>query len=113
VAKKGQTFQHYTPEFKAEAVRLYENEVMSYQRIADYLGIRSSTQVKEWVKKYRKGETFENVKKQTTAWRKGRPKTKFASIEEELAYVKAERDYLKKRYPNLHGEECPRKNASK
>lgn len=38
------------------------------------------------------------------AFRKGRPKTKFASVGEEMAYLKAEIEYLKKRYPNLHGE---------
>jgi transposase len=113
VAKKGQKFQHYTPEFKTEAVRLYEEGGMSYQSVAQHFGIRNNTQVKQWVKKHRKGESFETVRKQTTAWRKGRPKTKFASVEEELAYVKAERDYLKKRYPNLHGEVCLKKNDSK
>jgi hypothetical protein len=41
------------------------------------------------------------------------PKTKFASVEEELAYVKAERDYLKKRYPYLHEECCEKKNGLK
>ncbi|MED0738440.1 transposase, partial [Aneurinibacillus thermoaerophilus] len=34
MAKKGQKFQHYTPELKAEAVRLYEEEGMSYQAVA-------------------------------------------------------------------------------
>jgi hypothetical protein len=35
----------------------------------------------------------------------GRPKTNFASIEEELAYLKAEVEYLKNQYPNLYGKE--------
>ncbi|AMA72792.1 Transposase and inactivated derivatives [Aneurinibacillus thermoaerophilus] len=104
MAKKGQKFQHYTPELKAEAVRLYEEEGMSYQAVAERLEIRSNTQVKRWVKKYRNGEDFKDKRGESTAWRKGRPKTKFKSVEEELAYVKAERDYLKKRYPNLHKE---------
>lgn len=39
--------------------------------------------------------------------RRGRPQTKFSSIEEELAYVRAERDYLKK----LYRSESP-KNAA-
>ncbi|MED0737019.1 transposase, partial [Aneurinibacillus thermoaerophilus] len=34
MAKKGQKFQHYTPELKVEAVRLYEEEGMSYQAVA-------------------------------------------------------------------------------
>jgi hypothetical protein len=40
-----------------------------------------------------------------TGGRKGRPRTKFASVEEELAYVKAERDYLKKLYRSQFGKE--------
>ncbi|MBE7124119.1 transposase, partial [Bacillus cereus] len=32
---------------------------------------------------------------------KGRPRTKFDSMEEELEYYKAQVAYLKKQYPNL------------
>jgi hypothetical protein len=39
----------------------------------------------QWVKEQ---EGFEDQRGQS-AWRKGRPKTKFTSIEEELAYIKA------------------------
>jgi hypothetical protein len=35
----------------------------------------------------------------------GDQKTKFTSVEEELAYVKAERDYLKKLYRSRFGHE--------
>ncbi|MED0677347.1 transposase [Aneurinibacillus thermoaerophilus] len=58
MAKKGQKFQHYTPELKTEAVRLYEEEGMSYQAVAERLEIRSNTQVKRWVKKYRNDRCF-------------------------------------------------------
>ena len=34
----------------------------------------------------------------------GSSKTNFKSIEEERDYYKAQVEYLKKRYPNLHGE---------
>jgi transposase len=114
MAKKGQVFQQYNLEIKQEAVRLYESEGMSYQSVAEKLGVKNNTQIKQWVKKHRKGESLERRNGQTnTAWRKGHPKTKFASVEEELAYVKAERDYLKKRYPNLHEECCEKKNGLK
>jgi transposase len=56
------------------------------------------------VKKYPNGEVLEK-----TEIRQGRPKTKFASMEEEMAYLKAEIAYLKKQYPNLHGEERAKK----
>ncbi|MCC9089607.1 hypothetical protein [Bacillus pumilus] len=35
----------------------------------------------------------------------GRPKLTFKSVEEERDYLKAQVEYLKKRYPNLHGED--------
>ena len=103
MVQKGQTFLKYSPELKAEAVRLYTEEKLSAIRIASILGIRSKTQVQEWVKKHLQGESKEDLRGKT-AWRKGRPKTKFSSVEEELAYIKAENEYLKKRYPNLHRE---------
>jgi transposase-like protein len=97
------TNNRYSEDFKAEAVRLHVEEGMNPYQIARMLGIRSKTQVQQWVKKYQDGALQEDLRGKT-AWRKGRPKTKFSSLEEELAYIKAENDYLKKRYPNLHGE---------
>jgi len=50
------------------------------------------------VAKINSGESLEDGRgKSSHAEHRGRPKTKF-SPEEELAYVKAERDYLKKLY---------------
>lgn len=107
MAKKGQKFANYTPEFKMAAVRLYLEEGLSYKAVAKQLGVPSHTQIRQWVKKYRNGDSLEDKRQRgirKPAWRTGRPKTKFASIEEELAYVKAEVEYLKKQYPNLHGK---------
>jgi transposase len=102
MAKKGQTHHQHPIERKEEAVRLHM-EGLSYRKIAQQLGIRSKTEVMQRVKKHENSEGLEDQRGQS-AWRKGRPKTKFTSIEEELAYIKAENEYLKKRYPNLHGE---------
>ena len=82
-----------------QAVRLVTEGNMSYREVARQLGIRNKTQVDVWVKRYSEGQLFEQ-----TNIRRGRPKTKFASMEEEMAYLRAEIEYLKKRYPNLHGE---------
>jgi transposase len=106
MARKGQTFHRYTEEFKQRAIHMYENEGMSYQAVAKKLGIPSCTQIKVWVKKYRNGESLgdqrgKHVNKNPLV---GRPKTKFNSIEEERDYLKAQVEYLKKQYPNLHGE---------
>ncbi|AWP27273.1 transposase [Paenibacillus sp. Cedars] len=100
MAKKGQVFQSYTEEFKLRAVQCYLEGSMSYQAVADKLGIRSCTQLKTWVRKYRDGEVFD-TRKGSGSPMKGRPRTTFSSIEEERDYLKAQVDYLKKRYPNL------------
>ncbi|WP_373367401.1 helix-turn-helix domain-containing protein [Thermaerobacillus caldiproteolyticus] len=85
---------------------MYENEGMNYQEVAKKLGIPSCTQVKGWVKKYRNEESLGNqrgkhVNKSPLI---GRLKTKFNSMEEERDYLKAQVEYLKRQYPNLHGE---------
>ncbi|WP_411809695.1 transposase, partial [Bacillus mojavensis] len=55
MARKGQHFQHYTKEFKMKAVKMYEEGNKSYHLLSEELGLRSSTQLKNWVKKYREG----------------------------------------------------------
>ncbi|WP_274651344.1 transposase [Paenibacillus humicola] len=102
MAKKGQVFIQYTEQLKSEAIRLYESGVSS-REVAKQLNIRSKCQVLDWVKKSQNGVSLEDGRGQNT-FRKGRPKTRFASLEEELVYLKAENEYLKKQYPNLHKE---------
>ncbi|MCQ6530919.1 transposase [Bacillus mycoides] len=53
MAKKGQTFQPYTEEFKHKAVMMYVNQGKIYQVLANELRLRSPTQLKYWVKKHR------------------------------------------------------------
>lgn len=101
MAKKGQTFQSYTEEFKLEAVRAYLQGSSSYKVVAQQRGIRSCTQLKVWVKKWQDGEAFDERKEGGLNPLKGRPRTIFGSVEEERDYLKAQVDYLKKRYPNL------------
>ncbi|RVT56095.1 IS3 family transposase [Niallia taxi] len=99
MAKKGQTFQSYSSETKLKAVIMYENGEGSYNSISEELGLRSSTQLKDWVKKYRKGESFHDLRGSNPSTHPfiGRPKTKFNSVEEERDYLKAQVEYLKKR----------------
>lgn len=80
----------YSEELKAEAVRLHLEEGMSPRQIANRFEIRSKTQAQQWIKKHEE-EPKEDLRGKT-AWRKGRPKTKFSRIEEELAYIKAENE---------------------
>ncbi|GAK41402.1 transposase [Paenibacillus sp. TCA20] len=99
MGKTGRINNSYPEELKMQAVRLVTEGNISYREVARQLGIRNKSQVVVWVKRYREGQPFKQE-----APRKGRPKTKFTSVEEEMAYLRAEIEYLKKRYPNLHGE---------
>lgn len=97
MAKKGQTFTRYDEATKLEAVRLRLEEQWSYSMIMNKLGIKSESQILNWVRKYESGESFEDYRGR---WNK----KQFSSVEEENAYLKAQVEYLKKLNPNLHGE---------
>lgn len=106
MAKKGQTFRTYSEEFKIKAVEAYLNGEGSYISLAKDLGIRNASQLKTWVRKYQSGCPLRDSRGMYSEENPliGRPKKKFESIEQELEYYKAQVHYLKKRYPNLHGE---------
>jgi len=97
MAKKGQKFNRYSEETKREAVRLRAEEGWSYSMIMEKLGILSKTQIGKWIEKSKSEEGFTDERGR---WNK----TKFESVEEENAYLKAQVEYLKKHNPNLHGE---------
>lgn len=106
MAKKGQKFEKYSQEKKTIAVQMYLNGEGSYETISKNVGLRSSTQLKAWVKKF--NEEGENLKGFTdNRGGKGVPnplkgrRVHFNSVEEERDYYKAQVEYLKKRYPNL------------
>ena len=95
----------YSIEFKERAVQMYLDGEGSYQELSERLGLKSNTQLKRWVRKALAGESFEDRRGKSDSPRKGRPRTKFNSLEEKLAYVEAERDYLKKLYRSRFGHE--------
>lgn len=77
---------------------MYEEGNKSYNTLAEELGLRSSTQLKNWVKTYREGKSFDDQRGKDTKSDNpfiGRPKTTFKSVEEERDYLKAQVEYLK------------------
>lgn len=89
----------YSKDFKMKAIDMYVNQHFSAKNIADELRIRSKTQVQRWVKLYHeKGEAAfdEERRGKSKGPGKGRPKTNFASQEEELQYLRMENEFLKK-----------------
>ena len=96
----------YSSAFKEEAVKLFLKGGRSYRQLCEELGIKDKKTLREWVAKVNSGESLEDGRgKSSHAEHRGRQKTKFTSVEEELAYVKAERDYLKKLYRSRFGHE--------
>lgn len=80
---------------------MYINEGMSALSVAHALNIKNKTQVQRWVELFNsKGNSAfdEENRGRAKGSHKGRPKTKFKSIEEELDYLCMENEFLKKLY---------------
>lgn len=99
----------YTNEFKLEVVQAYLSCNQGYKTIAKKFGIRSKTQVENWVKKYKEVESIEAFERIPSVGSgakgiknplKGK-RVHFKNVEEERDYYKAQVEYLKKQYPNL------------
>ena len=95
----------YSLEFKQEAVRRYLEGGISYRELSKELGIKSKTQLQKWVAAVRLGESLDDARGKVDSLRRGHPRNNFSSLEEKLAYVEAERDYLKKLYRSRFGHE--------
>lgn len=91
-------FTTYSTGFKLAAVQQYLAGGKSYATLCKELDIKDTKTLRCWVKKFQAGLTLEETRGKTISSRRGRPRSKFASLEEEIAYLKAERDYLKKLY---------------
>ena len=89
----------YSKELKLKIAKEYLNSSISYDKLAKKYKVKSSTQVTNWVKKYQElgDKAFDtDGRGKAKGPRKGRPKTKFQSIEEEVEYLRMQVDYLKK-----------------
>ena len=97
--KKGS--KDYALETKLRAIKLHEEEGIPYKEIAKKLAIRDPNRVKVWVGIYRK-EGKVGLKKP----RRGRPKIKRDSLEEQIKQLEMENTLLKALAIEL-GEELP------
>ncbi|WP_438285207.1 IS3 family transposase [Bacillus pseudomycoides] len=101
MVKKGTTFNTYSDELKLSAVQSYLNGEGSYQVIAKQYNIRSSTQLKDWVKKYKELGDITDTRGKNSGTQgipnplKGK-RVHFNSVEEERDYYKAQVAYFKK-----------------
>ena len=97
--KKGS--KNYPLSIKLEAIRLWEEEYLSYKEITERLAIRDPKRVKEWMRIYRK-EGEAGLKKP----HRGRPKKDRDSLEERIKQLKMENTLVKALAIEL-GEELP------
>ena len=82
----------YSPEFRAEAVKLVEQTGMSIERAAKQLLIPKSS-LSNWVRAAKKGQLAEVGQGQRVP---NEQELELARLRKELAEVKQERDLLKK-----------------
>ena len=97
---------HYVLEVKREAVRLVEEEHLSYAEVAKRLGIRKAERIERWVAMYRKeGE-------QSFLKRLGRP-PKAESEQRELERLRMENALLKKFHSELRKVPLAQRNIGR
>lgn len=98
MSRRVETNNKYTNEFKLNAVKMYlSGEHGGIDTIYPKLGLRSSKQLRDWVKKYRilGIDGLENMTGKFKGLNKGRPRKKELTIDEEILRLRAENDYLK------------------
>ena len=105
MAKKGQKFNTYSPDFKKEAVERYlSGELGGMTTAVRKLGMKSPKQLRNWIKLYRQDPELLKQDNRGKASRKdgvrkGRPKKvelDELSKDEQIEYLKMENAILKK-----------------
>jgi len=97
---------HYALEVKREAVRLVEEEHLSYVEVAKRLAIRKAERIERWVAMYRQEGELSFHKP------KGRPR-KSESEQSELERLRMENSLLKKFHSELRELELAQRNIGR
>jgi transposase-like protein len=97
---------HYAVEVKREAVRLVEEEHLSYVEVAQRLEIRKAERIERWVAMYRQEGEMSFHKP------KGRPR-KRESEQSELKRLRMENALLKKFHSELRELELAQRNIGR
>ena len=97
---------HYTLEVKREAVRLVEEEHLSYAEVAKRLEIRKADRIERWVAMYRQEGEMSFHKP------KGRPRTS-ESEQSELERLRMENALLKKFHSELRELQLAQRNIGR
>ena len=104
MAKKGSKFNSYTAEFKVNLVKEYLNNQGSYMTLTKKYGLKSTKQLRDWVKLYNeKGEEVFLVNPRDKIAKPKSIKLEEMSLEEQVKYLKMENDILKKAKALLKG----------
>lgn len=100
--KKGMS--HYALETKLEAIRLHEEEGLTYAEVAARLGLRQAKRMEVWVRQYREEGEAGLSKKGS-----GRPRKAYTD-QERIAQLEMENALLKKFHTELRKSTPVRRN---
>lgn len=99
--KKGMI--HYPVETKLEAIRLHEEEGLTYAEVAARLGLRQAQRMEVWMRQYREGGEARLSKGS------GRPRKAYTD-QERIAQLEMENSLLKKFHTELRKSMPVRRN---
>jgi len=96
--EKGYKKKQYSTEFKLKIIKL-RLEGISLKKLVTENNISSTDSIRDWIKKYKESgiEGLKSKRELANNSKHNYSKTKFLSLEEELAYTKLENEYLKKK----------------
>jgi transposase len=96
--KSDAKYTSYSFEFKLRTVMMYLNEQLGYRKVAKRMGIKDPKRVRIWVKNYQQygEEGLKECRGKTISSKRGRPRKKPLTVEEENRKLKAENEFLKK-----------------